>query len=251
MKEHQIQEIEGSRDSKTSHDLNRSDRTEPDQTCGSCEEILNSEYIVCEICQINCHMECACTFRDTGYCISCFGINKQKTTELKSREVKLKNTEEGLRMRERVSRDKAKYYKRLTTHCEKLESRNKVLEITLNTLITILDTLESQNYSTRTKQTYTSPVENEAMITSQPDTQSPSIIMAMQEKVATFVLKQIDQQLDRLKGKVLNDEQPTKDNPSSKAASQDLIDLTNDRNEEVGQGKANSDFIKVPRNSLA
>ena len=222
-------------------DLNRSDGSvEVILECGVCESSLNGRGLCCEQCLNSCHETCAYTLKDTAICVSCFGLAEQNNQQMKTKEVKLKKLEDDLKLKDKTLKDKSKEHTRLMTHCEKLESRNVELEQTLQTITKRLEQLEGRQYG--------SPSANHNQYASSPISKDTNfaLLNSIHERVTTFVLKQVDKQLQ-----VLDESLPTANTTRAEVLQPSpKTNQTQSTQTTVVTETSNADFVQVPRNKL-
>ena len=202
----------------TESNFNRSDGSiEIEEVCGVCETQVDRHAIVCEQCQITCHSYCAYLYKEeTAICISCFGLYEQNSQDLKLKEVKLKKQEDVLKLREKFVKDKTKDQTRLMTYCEKLESRNNELEQSLKTLTARIEQLEGKSTGDNTH------------IPAGIASTSPTLLESVHERVTTFILRQVDKQLQ-----LLDETLPQENIQKTVNKNTQLPDATNEINQQA------------------
>ena len=178
-------------------------------------------------------------------------LNDIKLSELRKKESKLRKWEKELEYREKTLTEVTKERNKMESYTKKIETRNLELESTIKTLQRKIDSIENN----------TRPASDNI------NTQNNSIQMQLQrinDRVATFVLNQIDLQFQKLENTFElnttlnsvstdnhNEEQLKKSEAGRKISSNDVIDLTSNTTEYNTQKlKINYDYENQKQNKL-
>ena len=125
-------------------------------------------------------------------------LESGKLSELRQKELKLRKLEKDLSLREKLLNENSKDRTRLETYTMKLEARNQELEQTVRTLKRKIEILEDQADGV------TPPIDSNLIKKANPSQNNNSALenqlQKINDRVATFVLNQIDLQLNKLDG---------------------------------------------------
>ncbi|CAC5412694.1 unnamed protein product [Mytilus coruscus] len=128
-----------------------------------------------------------------------------KHSELRERELKLRKTEEQLKLREKVVNEYKKERILLETRCQRLEARNCELEQTVKSLRKSIEMSNLSEETSRNEPVHTNvrhpmqtcqPVMNDVFNIMQ--TQLNNKVLALHEKLTNIVFSKIDKQLDKI-----------------------------------------------------
>jgi len=115
-----------------------------------------------------------------------------KLSELREKEIKLKKTEDQLKVREKIINDEKQKRIQLETRCQNLEARNYELEALVRTMKKRLDDPNDQN------ETLNSEKPGNPDVASKMREKINTKILAMHEKLTDIVFDQIDTQLNMM-----------------------------------------------------
>ena len=125
-------------------------------------------------------------------------LESGKLSELRQKELKLSKLEKDLSLREKLLNENSKDRTHLETYTMKLEACNQELEQTVRTLKRKIEILEDQADGV------TPPIDSNLIKKANPSQNNNSALenqlQKINDRVATFVLNQIDLQLNKLDG---------------------------------------------------
>ncbi|CAC5419842.1 unnamed protein product [Mytilus coruscus] len=186
------------------------------RTCALCLELLSRDEQICEICDQSYNIQCM--GKDNKMCLDCEATHSQisdnlhlnnetlvkkftsprptRCVETKKNhvklELKLKKKEESLKVRELSVNEKLKERIKLIEYLHQLETRNIELEQTIKTMnrnVIILEENHQNHFSLRNEKSESVKLNSD---------NSDEILLQVRNKVTTFIVSRIENELDKL-----------------------------------------------------
>ncbi|WAR04301.1 hypothetical protein MAR_019670 [Mya arenaria] len=199
--------------------------------CLVCDKEVIDEEDVCDVCNEIYHERCLADIEHSAICPACLGLGEQaaitsqnptidlvldtqchtlmksKDTQtevtmknpdengqqLRQKEVNLKKLENQLKIREKEINEKNGHTAKLEKYIQKLESQNEELNRTLKTYEKRIDMLETKVNS---NSTHSLPTNKKDNIDHHSD--DSKLLQSIHDRVTSFILKQVDKQLEIL-----------------------------------------------------